>query len=514
MASVAWAFFDNKKTMDIDLRRQDFCVMAAQNCSRMRALLTEFKGCHKANIILAFPVGVIPQLGELKSIFEEAWNAGVVDIAVVLESSLSCEVFSYVPFKGDGVCHDTTPILLNSWKVSTERAEDFSKTSFPANKISNLQTCELSMTYLYHSSFNIYKQTAEYAAKFMNASLKSIYSAPSNFVEPLDNATDILLRRQYLSVDTAQYYTFSLYVEFTRIALAVPRRTISSMHWRSLITELSPMLWCGIGLSFAVSVVTFYALFMGKKDVFQIILLVLQLLLGQPWACSIGKWHFRMYLLSWLLFSLIVNASYMCSLLSNLTMPFSQDSIKNMHDFLESGLTIHVPAFDMEFIKNNIFRNSPYEVLVSQFQSVNKTYNDMVDEDSDDIAYIINEDDFYDFFEDLPYRVLGDEPLMTRVTTPMVLAEPSPYERLFTAALLQAEALGVFRRELGYFDDLEDIATWRRKNSSKRTRVPLSLESLLVVFMIWLIGCGFALLAFVFECVHHYLCYIYGCQHR
>jgi len=77
--------------MDIDLGRQDFCVMATDNCSRMHALMTEFKGCHKANIILTFPVGLKPQLGELKSIFEEAWNAGVVDIAVFLESSLSCD---------------------------------------------------------------------------------------------------------------------------------------------------------------------------------------------------------------------------------------------------------------------------------------------------------------------------------------------------------------------------------------------------------------------------------------
>jgi len=145
---------------------------------------------------------------------------------------------------------------------------------------------------------------------------------------------------------------------------------------------------------------------------------------------------------------------------------------------------------------------------------VNKTYEDIVDEDRGDIAYIINKNDFELMFANLSYRVLGDEPLMILVSTPMVIAKPSLYERLFTAALLQAEARGVFHRVLGVFDDLKDIATWRRKNSLKRTRLPLSLESLLVVFMIWLIGCGFALLAFVFECGHYHLYYIYGCQHR
>jgi len=164
VATVASALFVNNEAMDIVLGRRDFCVMAAESSARMRALMTKFKGFHKANVILAFPYAVIPQLGELKLIFEEAWNAGVVDISVVLESSLSCEVFSYVPFRGDGVCHDTTPILLNSWEVSTERAQDVSKTYFPANKISNLQTCELSITCTLRSLFNLYEPVAEYAA--------------------------------------------------------------------------------------------------------------------------------------------------------------------------------------------------------------------------------------------------------------------------------------------------------------------------------------------------------------
>jgi len=489
--------------------------MAAENSERMGALMTIFKGCHKANIILTFPFGVAPQLGELKVIFQEAWNAGVVDIAVVLANSLSCEVFSFVPFKGDGVCYDTTPILLNSWKRHAKQAENVSKTCFPESKIYDLQSCELIMIHFNHNSLAVYASAAEYVALFMNASVRPVLVAPSDVhfprkegIKSVGNATDIILSRMYLTVDAAGLFAFSLFVEFTHIALVVPRRTIAAVQWSRLITEFSWMLWCGIGVSFVASVATFYVLFKGRKALFQIILYVLQLLLDQAWAGSIGKWHIRMYLLSWVLFSFVVTASYMCSLLSKLTVPLSEDSFKNIHEFLESRLVIHVPADTKEILEKQIFSNGPYELLIRQFRSVNKTYANVVDKHRQDIAYIINKDDFEILFANLPYRVLGDEPLMTRVTTPMVLPKPSPYERLFTAALLRAEACGVFLRLHRIFDARVERAKWRRKRLLGGTRKPLSLKSLSVVFIIWLLGCAFASLAFIFECGYYHLYFI------
>jgi len=203
MASVAWAFFDNNKAMDIVLGRQDFCVMATENSSRMRALMTEFKGCHKANIILTFPFGVIPQLGELKLIFEEAWNAGVVDIAVVLDTSLGCKVFSYLPFKSDGVCEDTTPTVLSSWERHPNRAENISRVLFSHNKISNLQTCELLMVYGHKLLFRTYLPVAEYLATAMNASLRTKLEEYSDFLNFDGNATCVVVRTTLFTVDVA-----------------------------------------------------------------------------------------------------------------------------------------------------------------------------------------------------------------------------------------------------------------------------------------------------------------------
>jgi len=507
---VASALFNNKEAMDIVLGRRDFCVMAAENSARMRALMTTFKGCHKANIILTFPFGVVPQLGELKLIFDEAWNAGVVDIAVVLATSLGCKVFSYVPFKGDGVCYDTNPILLNSWKRYTIRAENVSKTCFPENKISNLQTCDLLMVYGHKFMFQTYGAVAEYMARAMNASLRMKYVAFANYLSFDGNETCVFLGRSHLTVDLAKFYAFPLHLEFTLVSLAVPRRIISAVQWFRLVDELSPMLWCGIGISFVASVPMFYVLFGGRRDVFQILLFVLQLLLSQSADCRTRKLHFRIYLLSWILFSFIVSSSYLCSLLSKLTVPFSEDAIKNMHDFIESGLEIHVPASIRELLEKDLFENSPYQILMGKFRSVNKAYIDMVDEDRQDIAYVISKEDFEILFESLPYRVLGDEPLMSRAISPMILKKPSPYERVFTTAVLKADAFGAFLQPRRMFDNLEEKALWRRKNALKGTPEPLSLKNLLVVFLIWLIGCGFALLAFVVECGRHYIFFISG----
>jgi len=359
VAPVASVLFDNKEAMNIVLGRRDFCVMAAENSARIRALMAEFEACHRANIILTFPFGVAPQLGELKSIFEDAWNAGVVDIAVVLATSQGCKVFSYVPFKSDGVCHDTTPTLLSSWKRYPNRAENISRVFFPDNKISNLQTCELLMVYGHKFFFKTYVPVAEYLATAMNASLKTEFVEHPDFLNFDGNATCVVIRTTLFTVDVAQSHAFPLRIEFLQVFLVVPRRIISSVQWFRLADELSPMFWCGIGISFVASVLIFYVLFGGRKDLFQSFLFVLQLLLSQSADCRIRKLHFRIYLLSWILFSFIVSSSYLCSLLSKLTVPFSEDAIKNMHDFVESGLEIHVPASIRELLEKELFENSP-----------------------------------------------------------------------------------------------------------------------------------------------------------
>ena len=181
-----------------------------------------------------------------------------------------------------------------------------------------------------------------------------------------------------------------------------------------------------------------------------------------------------------------------------------------MHDFIESGLEIHVPASIRDLLEKGLSENNPFQFLVGKFRIVNIAYIDMVYEDRQDIAYVINKEDFEMLFKSLPNRNLGYEPVMSCVTSPMILKKPSPYERLFTTALLKAEAFGVFRKRRRIFDILEEKAQWRRENALKGTPKPLSLNSLLVVFVTWLIGCGFALLTFVVECGRHYICFISG----
>jgi len=367
------------------------------------------------------------------------------------------------------------------------------------------------MVYGHKFLFKTYVPVAEYLATAMNASLRTEFVEHPNFFNFDGNATCVVIRKTLFTVDVAQSHVFPLRIEFLQVFLAVPRRIISSVQWFRLADELSPMFWCGIGISFVASVPIFYVLFGGRKDLFQSFLFVLQLLLSQSAHCRIRKLHFRIYLLSWILFSFIVSSSYLCSLLSKLTVPFSEDAIKNMHDFVESGLEIHVPAEVREIAEKELFENSPYRFLMGKFRSVNKEYIDIVDRDRQDVAYIINKEDFEILFGNLPYRVLGDEPLMSRPTTHILLKKPSPYERVFTTALLEAEAVGFFRqRRRMVFDNLEEKAQWRRENALKRTPEPLSLKSLLVVFLIWLIGCSFALLAFVVECGRHYICFISG----
>jgi len=66
--------------------------------------------------------------------------------------------------------------------------------------------------------------------------------------------------------------------------------------------------------------------------------------------------------------------------------PFSENAIKNVRDFIESGMDIHVPAETREIVEKQLFENSPYRFLMGKFRSVNKEYVDMVDRDRQDVA--------------------------------------------------------------------------------------------------------------------------------
>jgi len=90
--------------------------MAGDNVSHMHDLLVSNEFRLQEKVILVLPSVVSADPPSLKKVFSTAWDVGILDVVIVLPSSL-CRVYTYRPIHEHSIgnCPDLTPVLVTSW---------------------------------------------------------------------------------------------------------------------------------------------------------------------------------------------------------------------------------------------------------------------------------------------------------------------------------------------------------------------------------------------------------------
>ena len=499
VSGVTWTFFEGTDDLSATLSKQDYCVIASDDSEEIPTMFIASTKCHRANIILRYPTNVVPQWAELKRLFDEAWKLGIIDIVVVATSSSNCLVFSYNPFKEFGVCYDTSPELINSWKrdITPKRSVNY----FPENKISTLRSCKLVFEH-YQNDTDIlwyWRPLLEILEVALNATRQMFFRPDIYFDTPKSdgNSSRVVLSYYKADYEVSEFFVIPLFFYLAHIVLALPHQPVSSLQWSRLLNELSVYVWYGVGVSIIVTVVFMYASMKGSKDLMRVVTFCLRTLLASPTSPLRLRGFARLYLAQWLLFCLVLDATYHSKLLSKLTVPLSDESIKSIEDFIRSPLVLYFPETDADFIKLAVLQEPRFQGLQDKAVFVNRTYRDMVDPNRQDIAYIVFQSDFESLFINKTYYSLADPVFVRQTALPIRLTKPSPYERFFKIAVMRATEVGafVFVRRKARHD--KSMSLWRDKISGQVK--PLLLKPLSTLFIIWLAGCSISFGAFLLE---------------
>jgi len=503
-SDIAWTSVDDVNATGFKLSRQDFCVISAEDFPIMRTLLaTQAWRCNDSNVILTFPTSISPNVTEQEWIFAESWKEGRIDIVIILTDSSDCKVITYIPFKEDDQCEDTSPVMINTWPIFEKSPTRF--TYFPEAKISTLRRCSFPLNYNEDDPF------------FIDASFP--------FLSFLEKALNLSFRYQpyrlgkRYSLDNvrsgAYVYNFILQPALTETAFApfftkqrqevlvVPNQPISSVQWFRLIRGLSSPVWCAVLVFFGAFAVIFYVYLRSNGDFGSVMMFTLGTCINSPSVPPNASWHFRCYTLLWNWMSFLVASSYLCTLLSQLTVPFEDDRIRTIQDFLETDITISVSPFRKDDdIMREIFANPRYRPLEGKVRYMidmpllKKNY---------DMAYIFGEE-YLGVFVGRPYRVLSSEVLLRTAITPLWLAKPSPYERLFWMASIRTYGAGCralydrYRETVNFFILLNsEIKESSVENNGPK---PLTLKSFAALFLVWVSGCSVSSLVFIYEYVN------------
>jgi len=492
---TTWTSFDSSENFILDLNRQDFCLIASENIANMLKILCEFNKCQRGNVVLTLPPNATAGFEELRTLFSVAWKLGIVDIVVVLVDSL-CRAFSYIPFREDGECFDTSPILIDSWNRDTMNSNR-NESYFTQDKISNLHLCRLVVEYNVIED-NVFTNSYTLIS-FLNVAMNStdVMRRTTHFQFPqiADEDSDIFLGSFYVTHERLHLFVIPPFLENFRSVIALPRRPISAVPWFRLLDELSNSVWCLILVSFPLTVCLLYVVLDGRKDFGYVVLLVLQSLLAIPCTARILPWPGRLYFSCWLMFCVVLNATYLSTLLSKLTVPFTDEAIKTVCDMAKSDLHFQFTAQFKEYAMLFLNSNPDYEPMKKTVTFVNTTYRAMVQHNRTDIVYICNINDFEFLFSKMSYRILDGE-VFVGTATRLMLPRPSPYESIFSKAIMKIFEAGAFVR----------VEKFSRKKSSAQSYwnsdealAPLSLKSLAALFVLWCLGALLALIAFGIE---------------
>jgi len=132
----------------------------------------------------------------------------------------------------------------------------------------------------------------------------------------------------FLASPTARrMFVLPPFLHKTDVVYAVPRMLSSTVEWFRLVNELSDYVWYCLLTSLLFSIVFLYLLLEGRKDLAYVVLFTLQPLLGQ-YSRDDFLSRARIFLATWLLSFFVLQAGYLCTLLSTMSVPSNDDAIK------------------------------------------------------------------------------------------------------------------------------------------------------------------------------------------
>jgi len=477
--------------------------MSAEDFPTMKTLIsTQAWRCNGSNVILTFPTNVSPNVIEQKWIFAESWRVGRIDIVIILTDTSDCKVISYIPFKEDGQCEDTSPVMISTWPT-LEMSPRF--TYFSEDRISTLRGCSFTLNY-YGEDHTNYDHIFPFLPFLQNALNSSFRYQPYELGEKYEvkNITsgayvyNFILQSYLLNIGFAPYFT-----KRRQEVLVIPDQPMSSVQWFRLISGLSIPVWCAVLVFFGVFSLIFYKYFRGNRDFASVMVFTLGTCINSPKVPSNAAWHFRVFLLLWKWISFLVASSYVCTLLSQLTVPFQYDRIRSIQDFLEADVTISVhPLRKNDQILYEIFNNPRYRPLKDKVKYIAgmPLYKGRYD-----VAYIFSEEWIGEVFAGKPYHVLRDEVLAVTLITPLWLARPSPYERVFWMASIRVDGAGcraLYERHLKMKNFFRLLYSAMSEPSAERDGPKrLTLKSCAAIFLVWVSGCSVSLSVFIYEYV-------------
>ena len=293
------------------------------------------------------------------------------------------------------------------------------------------------------------------------------------------------------------------YLYYEENIIAVPRIPASSSEWYRLSSELSGDVWYALLVILAAAVGVSYLLIQGDRDLAFVILFVLQPLLVSPQSGDFLRWRGRVFFVNWLMFCFILQSSYQCTFLSELTVPSTADAINSLDDLLETLFPIHA-ALDVGAVTLP-FRPTQAEGLMRKVHYVREfdgSFFHMIHYSRSDIAYVIPNILFPLLFFNVSYRVLPGVSINI-VEAPFRLNKPSPYASFFETAFIRAIGAGALDKNGRNFRILQyfDIRNLNASGDPFLNRVPkpLTLKSFGVLLVAWCVGCTFAFVSFIFE---------------
>jgi len=295
------------------------------------------------------------------------------------------------------------------------------------------------------------------------------------------------------------YFVFPPFYDHDVMVYAVPRRRTSSVEWFRLVNELSDYTWLCLFVALVPSIGFIYLFTIGSKDFVSVVLLTVQPLLQQSWHSRFLSRRGEIIGSFWLLFCFVLNSSYLCTLLSQLTVPSTSDAIKSFDDLVKSNLPVHARIHDQALITYE--RESKYLCQIKDKLINSEKKGDpstLVKRDRHDIAYLVERKDGEEWFANMSYRFLP-EVMYTFPTIPIRMTRPSPYEDIFSRAMMRCMAAGamdkVFRERRHLLLLLSRSSTIGGENVPK----PLVLSSFVTLFVIWSLGCTVAFCVFLAE---------------
>jgi len=509
ISGTSWTFLTENATDFNNADRRHFCVVAlGDEASDDIAWNNGIRTCYKTNTIVTFPSGLSPGADQLQSLFSDAWQNGAADIIAVVQQE-QCHIFTFVPFREGGECNDTRPVLVHSWVKNLTSSMTTGPLYFPENRVTRLHSCEVNLKYLPGGENNVqwYWFFLEFLLKAMDSSKKCLHdidvTQTSGYDLPGCEAGLPLIGIYFEPLTDVQENSnvISSLLDPLTYGFIVPRIPLSSVHWLRLVNELSCDVWLGVAMSLVLSSVCIYV-FMNDKDIILVVLYTLQPLLGVSWSEKFSSWQPRAFFVSWLLFCFLINSSYLCSLLSELTAPSNDDAIKSLGDLVESDLPIFSPVGSGKVSLDYLYEYVPFgDALKDQTTLTTlSAAKNKFDERNHDWAFFASLDYWPYMFVNMSYKLLPD--VVNIPFAPLVMCRRTPYERLFQISVLRVLGAGAFDYCERAFRGWTYLGMRRQVWEVKGPK-PLSYSSFYELFVLWALGCTLAAFAFSVEYLYY-----------